>query len=186
MTDKSTNEPQSETSRGTPNHPPVLRREAVYVVTDPRKFAGVAAVTALAGVAIGFALALLAQPPHQCTVADRVHVIEGSTVKTTPVPLQHSPEWRLTWLGVQVQSAGHGAAVVEVFDDTPAQKSGLRPGDVIQSLDDQDINTASDLVRAVRVREPHEQISLQVIRDGQERTVEAILTHISRDEIPRF
>src|SRR5688572_2772968 len=111
MSEHSTNEPTPEVTSSepssTPPAPPAsidvppLRREAIYVVTDPRKFAGVAAVTALAGVTIGFALALLAQPMHHCP-HDRLRVAQAQMA-----PLATAEE-RTTWLGVEIRTErGH-------------------------------------------------------------------------------
>lgn len=187
MSDETTNTPQTEHTEDSLDHPPALRREAVYVVTDPRKFAGVAAVTALAGVAIGFALALLAQPQQQCECGGRyVQVVERPHVRMTPIPPMHSQaNWKLTWLGVEVQSRGQGAVVVDVFEGTPAEQAGLKVGDVIESLEDTPIRESGDLIREVRLRDAGDPVELEVSRDGQEREIEATLTEIRPQDIPR-
>lgn len=168
------NGPESSTSSAATQEPsvPVLRREAVYVVSDPRKFAGVAAVTALAGVAIGFALALLAQPMHHCPAVR----VESAQV----APSVGGDEWRMTWLGVEITTAREsGATVLDVLDGTPAQSAGLVEGDRIVAIDGDVIHSAPQLVRAIRARESGSPVTVRLMRDGEERRVRATLTSIS-------
>jgi S1-C subfamily serine protease len=154
---------------------PVLRREAVYVVADPRRFAGVAAVTALAGVAIGFALALLAQPMHHCPA--QLRTIEGSVMQPEiSAPTQD----RMTWLGVQITTTEQpGATVVKVLRGTPADRSGLRHGDRVVSLDGDTIGSSQELVHAVRRRDPGQEVVVGFVRAGTTGSTTAVLSSIS-------
>jgi C-terminal processing protease CtpA/Prc len=81
-------------------------------------------------------------------------------------------------LGSYFESDG-GALVVEVLKDTPAQRAGLKAGDVITRVGDEKITSADDLVEALRGA-PAGSVSLTVSRKGQERTLEARL-----EESPR-
>ncbi len=166
MSEHSTNEPTPEilpSDRPAPGvDVPPLRREAIYVTTDPRRFAGVAAVTALAGVTIGFALALLAQPSHHCPGA-RVRVQSAELA-----PVIAAKEDRTTWLGVEVSGEPGGARVRRVIPSTAAERAGLRPGDLIERLDSQPIRSGSDLVYAVRSHAEGDPVSLGVIRLNKE------------------
>ena len=45
---------------------------------------------------------------------------------------------------------GKGALVREVVDDSPAQKAGMKAGDVIVAIDGKDIDELSDVQRKVR------------------------------------
>jgi serine protease Do len=91
------------------------------------------------------------------------------------------------WLGLQIQSIdedlaeslkmkeAHGAIVSDVTTGSPADEAGLKPGDVVISLDGQPIEDGSDLSRRVTRRGPDTEVSLRVLRDGSEKTVEATL-----------
>lgn len=57
----------------------------------------------------------------------------------------------------------------------PADKAGLKPGDVITRIDDKPIEDATDLIAQIRSRAPGDQISVTYQRDGQESTVQVTL-----------
>lgn len=60
-----------------------------------------------------------------------------------------------------------GALVAGVQRGGPADKAGLRPGDVITSLNDQPVNTTADLARLVGGTRPGTTVGLQYWRDGK-------------------
>jgi putative serine protease PepD len=80
-------------------------------------------------------------------------------------------------IGVQLdmQFAGPGARVAGVTDNGPAEAAGLRDGDVITALDGVPVVDATDLIVDVRSLAPGDQVTLTVVRDGQEREVTLVL-----------
>lgn len=92
-----------------------------------------------------------------------------------------------TWLGVKIQSlTGQlrkyfevdddvGVLVTEVVDGSPAQAAQLEAGDVIIKIDDQIVDSPSALRRMIREYEPETDVSLTVIRQGKEKTIDVIL-----------
>lgn len=66
-----------------------------------------------------------------------------------------------------------GVFVIEVMKDTPAEKAGLKAGDVITAVDGKAVDDSDDLVRALR--DEKGRVSLAVTRRGARRTVEAEL-----------
>ena len=85
------------------------------------------------------------------------------------------------WLGVQTQpltgglgayfhAENGGALVAEVEDNSPAEKLGLKAGDVIVKVDDDAIEDPGDLRRAVsRFDEPTD-VEVTWLRDGHQRS----------------
>ncbi|WP_337267235.1 DegQ family serine endoprotease [Oryzifoliimicrobium ureilyticus] len=83
------------------------------------------------------------------------------------------------YLGVQIQpvtsdvanavgySKTQGALVANVSDDTPAARAGLKSGDIIMRLGDQDVKTPHDLSRLVADLAPGAHENLDVWRDGK-------------------
>ncbi|MWA04754.1 PDZ domain-containing protein [Actinomadura sp. LD22] len=57
----------------------------------------------------------------------------------------------------------------------PADKAGLKPGDVITKVDDQPIEDATDLIAQIRSRAPGDRIKVTYERGGKETTVEITL-----------
>jgi len=68
---------------------------------------------------------------------------------------------------------GKGVLVLEVLEDTPAERAGLKPGDVITRVGDKPVADSQDLVDALRGREG--KVALRVVRHNAGRTVEATL-----------
>lgn len=71
-----------------------------------------------------------------------------------------------------------GALVAAVEPDSPAQRAGLRPGDVILRLDDHEIVDAADLPPKVSRTAPGTLATLTLIRDGERMTL-----HVRLDEL---
>ncbi|PXY17898.1 protease [Prauserella coralliicola] len=66
-----------------------------------------------------------------------------------------------TYIGATVGDAPNGgAAIGEVMPGSPAEKAGLKAGDVVTKFDDRVIEDANALVAAVRTRAPGEQVTL--------------------------
>ncbi len=77
-------------------------------------------------------------------------------------------------VGVSVQddpSGGAGAYVAKVTSGGPAEKAGIKQGDVIVSIDGHTVTTAGDFVDQVIVHTPGQSSTLRVNRDGQTITV---------------
>ena len=61
----------------------------------------------------------------------------------------------------------HGALVQDVTSGSPADRAGLRPYDIIVSLDEAAIGSDDDLIREISGRAPGSAARLRVVRDGQ-------------------
>jgi S1-C subfamily serine protease len=73
-----------------------------------------------------------------------------------------------------------GAYVQGVQPDTPADAAGLRPDDVIVTVEGVDVASMEELVIAIRNHAVGETVIVTYIRDGRERTVEVTLTELPR------
>ncbi len=86
------------------------------------------------------------------------------------------------WLGVGIQSLtkelaeqfgikeGHGVLVNEVYEHDPAHVAGIKPGDIIVSVDDSSVDSPNQLSRLVARVGPGENAKILVLRDGEELT----------------
>lgn len=61
-----------------------------------------------------------------------------------------------------------GALVSDVTPDSPAQKAGLKQGDIILDYNGKEVSTISSLRNAVSFMKPGSKITLKVLRDGKE------------------
>lgn len=70
---------------------------------------------------------------------------------------------------------GAGAIISGVMPGSPAERSGLREGDVVVSIDERPVRSANELRNAVGLRPVGERLALEVVRDGERRTVKVEL-----------
>jgi membrane-associated protease RseP (regulator of RpoE activity) len=73
---------------------------------------------------------------------------------------------------------GKGALVLQVMDDTPAAKAGVKSGDVIVKVGSKSVTGSDDLVAALREEGRH--TTLTVMRRGATRTIETDLNEAPR------
>lgn len=76
-------------------------------------------------------------------------------------------------LGLDVDS---GALVLDVTDNSPGQKAGLRPGDVILSFDGKPVSSAEDFSARLRAVAPGDTVALGIDRDGNNRQIQVTVT----------
>ncbi len=102
------------------------------------------------------------------------------------------------FLGVQIQDLseqlsdyfkvkdGNGVLVSEVVDDSPAKKAGLKAGDIITKINDNDIENAGDLTTTIRSYDPDTKVSVSVIRKGKKKKLEATLGEAENSFMYKF
>jgi putative serine protease PepD len=70
------------------------------------------------------------------------------------------------YVGVRIENVEGGAKVTQIVAGAPADKAGLKKGDVITSFDGKTIGSADDLTAAVFQAKPGEKVSVTVARNG--------------------
>ena len=79
-------------------------------------------------------------------------------------------------LGVAVKANADGTvSVASVAQGSPAEQAGLQQGDVIVSVDGQQVGSASDLQQIIASHKSGDTVTLEVERDGQSGTVDVQL-----------
>jgi hypothetical protein len=78
-----------------------------------------------------------------------------------PLPAEDRPEEGKVQLGVTVDQ---DAVVVAVLPETPAEKAGLQPGDVVLGVNERLIASSDDLRSAIHQAEPGQEVLLTVGR----------------------
>ncbi len=72
-------------------------------------------------------------------------------------------------------TSDNGALIGDVESGTPADKAGLKSGDVIVEFDGQPITSANDLRLAVANCSPDTEVTVKYVRDGKEHTLKVKL-----------
>ena len=110
--------------------------------------------------------------------------------------LREYGETRRGWLGVKIQlvtgeiaaslglGEARGALVAEVTAQGPAQVSGIQPGDVITDFAGRPITQMRDLPRIVANTPVGQSVSVTLLRDGREVTVQVTVGLLEEAETP--
>jgi putative serine protease PepD len=87
---------------------------------------------------------------------------------------------RIGYLGVtpspSATTGRDGALIQEVAPDSPAAKAGIQPGDLVVSIDGTAIENYSEMIAAIRSHQPGDEVTIGIVRGGNETTVTATLT----------
>lgn len=87
------------------------------------------------------------------------------------------------WLGVMIQDItpelaesfelgqSKGVLVADVLKDSPAEKSGIKRGDIVTGINGKDIDNSHTLTRMVAGFPPNTEVTLRIIREGKEKEI---------------
>jgi S1-C subfamily serine protease len=100
--------------------------------------------------------------PTECFQRNRQELLRYGRVVSRP---------QRAWLGVFASPIEEGVVVAGVVPNGPGARSGVQEGDVIVSLDSQEVPTRKDLYVSLWRRGPGERIALEVLRDNELRVV---------------
>ncbi len=113
--------------------------------------------------------------------------IPGNMARDVMAQLVEYGEIRRGQLGVVIQDLTHdlarafglsrhgGAVVAQVIPDSPADKAGLKSGDVITAVDGKAVRNSSSLRNAIGLLRVGTKVKLEIIRDGRRKTLRAVI-----------
>ena len=67
----------------------------------------------------------------------------------------------------------NGALINQVVEDSAAEAAGLQAGDVVIAVDGTPIDTAADLRNRIGLKRVNDDVNLNIIRDGKQKTINA-------------
>jgi serine protease Do len=123
--------------------------------------------------------------------------IPAETVKAVVAQLKDHGSVTRGWIGVQIQPVtteiadslglknARGALVAEPQSGSPAQKAGIKAGDVIVSVNGETVTDARNLARRISAMAPGTSIKLGVIRGGKEDTLTLTLGELPKERQAR-
>jgi serine protease Do len=124
--------------------------------------------------------------------------IPAETVKAVIAQLKDRGAVTRGWIGVQIQPVtseiadslslknARGALVAEPQSGSPAQKAGIKAGDVIVSVNGESVADARNLARRISAMSPGTSVKLGIIRGGKEETLTLTLGELPRERQARL
>jgi putative serine protease PepD len=103
------------------------------------------------------------------------YAVPSDTVRNVMNTLKSGGEVEHAYLGVQLGESDNGVSLSDVLSGEPGQKAGLQKDDVVVEVDGKQVESASDIQRAVDAHEPGDKLVLKVRRGGDERAVTVTL-----------
>jgi len=79
------------------------------------------------------------------------------------------------WLGAAIVPTPDGPAISSVIADSPADKAGLKRGDLVKSIDGTAVSDMADLRDALKDRKVGDSVALSITRDGDAQDVTVTL-----------
>jgi len=120
--------------------------------------------------------------------------IPAKTAMAVIDQLREFGETRRGWIGVRIQQiddqiaetlgigTARGALIAGVNEGGPAEKAGMKSGDVIVKFDGQDIREMRDLPRAVASTAVNKSVDVVVLRNGKQQTLRITLGRLEDSE----
>ncbi|KTD11380.1 Do family serine endopeptidase [Legionella jamestowniensis] len=75
-----------------------------------------------------------------------------------------------------------GAVIAQVNQDSPAEKAGLKPGDIITRINDTKITQATQVKATIGLLRVGSEAKLTIQRDGKEMSLSAVVTDVKKHE----
>ncbi len=103
------------------------------------------------------------------------------------------------WIGVSIQNltgsareamgledVGGGVLIGDVFEGQPADKAGMQQGDVVLSIGGKEVEEVNELRNVVAALKPGEEVPVEIVRDGEKKTLSVEITRRDTGEIPQL
>jgi serine protease Do len=120
--------------------------------------------------------------------------IPANMVKNVVSQLKEKGRVVRGWLGVGIQRVtsqlaesfgleeARGALVSQVFEGSPAERAGLKQGDIILEFDGKEIDNSGDLPRIVANTPVGTTVTIKVFRDGEILSLQATVAEMEKEE----
>ena len=145
-----------------------------------------------AGEVVGINTAIFSQSGGSVGIGFAVPI---NQVKTLLPELESKGSVSRAWLGVSIQSMtpelarslnvdkARGALVAEVNDNSPADKAGIKRGDVIVTYDGKKVDESTSLPSLVASSPVGKTVPVEILRDGKSQTLNVTVTKLKEESV---
>lgn len=103
-------------------------------------------------------------PQHRGSIGIGFAIPSALAMRTAQLIIEGTPPAELPFLGVMMQNTRYGVLFSRVVEDSPAEESGLKAGDLLISVNGRTIRTGEELSSLVRLSEVGEMLNLEILR----------------------
>lgn len=101
--------------------------------------------------------------------------VEMDGDKKTEIRIMKTRKSNGAFFGVMLDPTAEGMELLDVVKDSPAEKSGLKKGDILRSINEHQVSTYEELTKALSNYKAGDSIVVMYKRDGQINKVQANL-----------
>ncbi|MBS3813772.1 trypsin-like peptidase domain-containing protein [Candidatus Bipolaricaulota bacterium] len=135
------------------------------------------------GKVIGMNTAIIRRNQQGIPITGLNFAVSIDSVERVLADLVSKGEVTRAWLGVGFQKVtpemgekfgledGHGVLISEVYPDSPADRGGLKSGDIIIKVNDNKITGATEFQQEIMYRDVGEEVELTLIRNQERKTI---------------
>ncbi|HLD08738.1 MAG TPA: Do family serine endopeptidase [Methylophilaceae bacterium] len=101
------------------------------------------------------------------------------------------------WIGIEAQDItpelaesfklkhDHGALIAGILSGSPAERAGLKPGDILLEIDGRKVSDSSSMLNLISVLKPDKKAALKIARDEKEINITVLIGKRPKPQLPR-
>jgi serine protease Do len=129
----------------------------------------------------GYVFSRAEAPASGMALAVPVDVVESVTTE-----IKEKGKVERGWLGVRIwKNEDDQVEIIEVEQDSPAELSDLKEGDIVLQFDGEDVDDEEMLAKMIRQRKPGDTITLKIERKGKTQDVKVKLGEFTEEDVWR-
>jgi len=113
--------------------------------------------------------------PINAYKTDWDRLVKGDSWPSFSLPFLNSPPANSAYLGVAFDKNSKELKIDEVTEGTPAERAGLKAGDVIVAIDETKLKTRSELSEFMSKKKPGDEVTIVIKRAGEEKKIKVKL-----------
>src|SRR3989344_1192644 len=100
------------------------------------------------------------------------------------------------WIGIEAQDItpelaesfklkhDHGALIAGILSGSPAERAGLKPGDILLEIDGRKVSDSSSMLNLISVLKPDKKAALKIARDEKEINITVLIGKRPKPQLP--
>ena len=86
------------------------------------------------------------------------------------------------FLGVVAEKTDKGLTIKKIVPDSPAEKAGLKSGDIILEVKTKPVKTTDELINVLKGTKPKDEVTIKIKSKGEDKSIRVILAEVPKSE----